>query len=382
MFAAALSRHPDARVAVGEVVGEILERIGGAPDLAVVFFTAEHLPAAHEIASTIEALLQPGTFIGASGSAIVGGAEGVEDAPGLSLWAGRIAGRITPFHLGAIADGESVRIAGLDQDVAHESRSMLLLADPFSFPAEEFLVGLAIDHPHLAVIGGFASAARGPGRNRLVIGGRLVTGGAVGVLLDETASPTTVVSQGCRPIGQPFTVTAASDNLVRELGGRPALQRLVETLDALDPADKELAAQGLHCGIVVNEHQLDFERGDFLIRGVLGADRSSGAVAVGDVVPVGATVQFQVRDPATAGADLEALLLGHDGAGALVFTCNGRGTFMFGDPHHDARIVSDHLGSGAVAGMFCAGELGPVGRRNAMHGFTASVALFGARGAA
>ena len=378
-FASATSVHPDPRVAVGEVVGEVLERNGAAPDLAVLFFTEHHLPAAHEIAATIRTLLEPGCFIGASGSAVVGGDQGIEDRPGLVLWTARLGGRVTAFQLAAVADGDAVRIAGLDQELAAASRTMLLLADPFSFPADEFLVGLAFDHAHLAVIGGFASAARGPGRNRLVVDGRLVTAGAVGVLLDDAASPDTVVSQGCRPIGQPFTVTAATDNLIRELAGRPALQRLAETVDALEPDDRQLAAQGLHCGIVVNEHQLDFHRGDFLIRGVLGADRSSGAVAVGDVVPVGATVQFQVRDPATAGDDLRLLLSGHDAGGALMFTCNGRGAHMFGDSHHDARIVSDHLGAAPLAGMFCAGELGPVGRRNAMHGFTASIALFGTR---
>jgi small ligand-binding sensory domain FIST len=380
MFATALSRHPDPRVAVGEVVGEVLERVGPAPDLAVLFFTAPHLPAAHEIAASIQTLVAPRAFIGASGSAVLGGAEGIEDAPGLVLWTARLPGVVTPFHFRAESDGAAIRLRGLDPAVASAGTSMLLLADPFTFPADEVIAALANDQPRLAVIGGFASAAQGPGRNRLVIGGELVTEGAVGVLLDEAASPSTVVSQGCRPIGRPFTVTASTDHLIEELGGRPALERLSEIVASLSPEDRQLAGQGLHCGVVINVHQLDFERGDFLIRGVLGADRRTGAVAVGDLVPVGATIQFQVRDPATAGADLQTLLGGHAGEGALVFTCNGRGTFMFGNPHHDARIVSDHLGAAAVAGMFCAGELGPVGGRNALHGFTASVALFGGRG--
>lgn len=380
MFASALSAHPDARVAVGEVVGEVLEQLGAEPDLAVLFLTEAHLRAAHEIAATVQTLLRPRVFVGASGSAILGGATGIEDSPGLVLWAGRLPGRITPFHLIAESDGDALRVSGLDHELAAASSSMLLLADPFSFPVSEFLEGLALDRPGLSVIGGLASAARGPGRNRLVVGGRLVTEGAVGVLLDAAASPATVVSQGCRPIGQPFTVTRSDHNLIQELGGRPALERLLAIIESLSPDDRALAAQGLHCGIVVNEHRLDFERGDFLIRAVLGADRANGAVAVGEAVPVGTTIQFQVRDPATAGDDLATSLLGHPGDGALVFTCNGRGTFMFGDPHHDAQIVSDHLGRAPVAGMFCAGELGPVGSRNALHGFTASVAMFTTRG--
>ena len=184
-----------------------------------------------------------------------------------------------------------------------------------------------------------------------------------------------MVSQGCRPIGRPYTVTRSERHVIHELAGRPALERLVETVEALSPADRDLAAQGLACGIVVDDRKLDFARGDFLIRGLLGADREAGTLAVGDAVPVGATVQFQVRDASTAGEDLELLLAGHSAAGSLVFTCNGRGARMFGDAHHDAAIIHGRLG-GAVAGMFCAGEVGPIGGRNALHGFTASVALF------
>jgi small ligand-binding sensory domain FIST len=136
-----------------------------------------------------------------------------------------------------------------------------------------------------------------------------------------------------------------------------------------------LAAQGLHCGVVVDERVGEFERGDFLIRGVLGADKTNGVVAIGGAVPVGSIVQFQVRDAVTAGEDLELLLNRREAQAALVFTCNGRGRQMFGDPHHDAAIVTAHV-PGAVAGMFCAGEIGPVAGRNALHGFTASVALF------
>jgi small ligand-binding sensory domain FIST len=198
----------------------------------------------------------------------------------------------------------------------------------------------------------------------------------VGVLLDADASPRCVVSQGCRPVGQPFTVTQAERNMLYELAGRPALERLLEMVDQLPPSERALAARGLHCGVVIDEHKLDFRRGDFLIRGVLGADRSAGAVAVGDAVPVGATVQFQVRDAASADEDLCELLAGQEADGALVFTCNGRGRQLFGQPDHDAAAVARSLDTAAVAGMFCAGEVGPIGGHNHLHGFTASMALF------
>lgn len=381
-FASALSRHPETAVAVGEAVGTVMERLGVAPDLAVLFLTAEHVPQAEAAAATIQTLLDPAVFVGATAVAVLAAAEGVEDEPGLSLWAARWSntgdGMAIPVHVAAQPVGGAQQgwtFTGWPADLAADAGALVLIADPYTFPVDDFLAGVRRDHPHLAVIGGLASAARGPGGNRLVIGGRVARHGAVGVLLPPDVSPITVVSQGCRPIGQPFTVTKASGNVLHELAGRPALERVAEVLGALSEQERAMAGRGLHCGIVVDESKLDFERGDFLIRGVLGADRAAKSIAVGAEVPVGATVQFQIRDAETAGEDLRVLLTGHEADSALVFTCNGRGTFMFGDADHDAAIVHDHL-AGAVAGMFCAGEIGPIGGRNALHGFTASIALF------
>jgi small ligand-binding sensory domain FIST len=185
-----------------------------------------------------------------------------------------------------------------------------------------------------------------------------------------------VVSQGCRPIGHPFTVTRADRNLVVELGGQPALQRLQELAAGVTEDDRALLRQGLHVGLVVDEHKSDFERGDFLVRNVLGADPDAGSIAVGDHVDVGRTLQFQVRDRDAADEDLRALLASREAAGALLFTCNGRGQHLFGAPDHDSGVLDQLLGPLPVAGAFCAGELGPVGGRNFLHGFTASLALF------
>jgi small ligand-binding sensory domain FIST len=375
-FGAALSEHPVAAQAVGEVVGQLLETVGPQPDLAVLFVTATHTGALEDMAGAVASLLHPGVLVGATANAVLGGGRGVEDQPGVSLFAARLPGRVTTVRLDARQTPEGWTIEGLDHDAAAGASALILLADPFTFPVDVFLADLRNEHPGLGVVGGLASAARGPGGNRLVYDGRLANHGAVGVFLDDAIAPDVVVSQGCRPIGQPFIVTKAEHSLLLELGGRPALQRLIEIIEGLDPDDRALAARGLHCGIVVDEHKAVFERGDFLIRGVLGADREAEAVAVGDEVPVGATVQFQVRDAATAGEDLAGLLSGHRADAALLFTCNGRGAAMFGDPHHDAEVVQDAVGPLPVAGMFCAGELGPIGGRNVLHGFTASVLLF------
>ena len=229
------------------------------------------------------------------------------------------------------------QISGFPTDVAG-ARSLLLVADPFTFPVDALLDELARTQPGLAVVGGMASAANAPGDNRLLVDESSSTDGAVGVLLAEDVSPQAVVSQGCRPIGRPYIVTRADGHMIYELGGRPALERLLTTLERLPPGDRHLAEQGLHCGVVIDETKDQFERGDFLIRGVLGVDRATGAVAVGDNPAVGSTVQFQVRDAASADEDLHALLTGRAARGALVFTCNGRGRRLFGTPDHDATL--------------------------------------------
>ncbi|HXQ59133.1 MAG TPA: FIST C-terminal domain-containing protein, partial [Acidimicrobiales bacterium] len=159
--------------------------------------------------------------------------------------------------------------------------------------------------------------------------------------------------------------------------GRPALEQvLTQARDALSEQEMVLLETGgLHLGRVINEHKEHFDRGDFLVRNVAGADRATGAIAVGDTIAVGTVVQFHLRDAATADEDLHALVGAQRADAALVFTCNGRGTRLFGEPHHDVRVLSEHLGAVPMAGFFAAGELGPVGGRNFLHGFTASVAL-------
>jgi small ligand-binding sensory domain FIST len=373
-YAAALSERPDAADAAADVTTEILGRVGPEPELAVLFVTPPHRAAVGDIADAVRTALRPGTLLGAAAVAVLGPRREVEQTPGVSLFAARLGSAPLPVRLRAEEATEGWRINGLPADVG--ARSMLLIADPFTFPVDLLLTELARDHPGLAVVGGMASAATGPGGNRLLVDDAAYPDGAVGALLAEDVSADAVVSQGCRPIGRPYIVTRGEGHVIYELGGRPALDRLVATLEHLSSADRQLAEQGLHCGVVIDETKDEFERGDFLIRGVLGVDQGTGAVAIGDVVPVGSTVQFQVRDATSADDDLHAVLAGRSAAGALVFTCNGRGRRMFGTPDHDATVVGDLLGTAAIAGMFCAGELGPVGGRNAVHGFTASIAIF------
>jgi small ligand-binding sensory domain FIST len=375
-YCAALSEHPDATEAIGEVLGQLLDQLGDGPDLVAMFVTEPHARLMGELAATVRGALRPARLIGATAVSVIGGSREAEYGPAISLWGARWNGVVTPVHLDVDQRGDQLEFSGFPEDAAADAKSLMLLADPFSFPAEQFLSGLSQAFPHLTVVGGLASAARGPGGNHLVLDDVVTNRGAVGVLLDQDVAPRTVVSQGCRPIGAPFTVTKAEGNMLIELGGQPALNRLLESISSSSPEDRMLAERGLHCGIVADERHLEYRRGDFLVRGVLGADRDSGAVAIGDVAPVGSTVQFQVRDGASADEDLRELLTAAQADAALVFTCNGRGVNLFGEPHHDAEMVARMLDTSAVGGMFCAGELGPIGSRNALHGFTASIALF------
>ncbi|HVM05039.1 MAG TPA: FIST N-terminal domain-containing protein [Acidimicrobiales bacterium] len=374
-FAAALSQHPVPATAVGEVVGQVLEQLGPAPDLAVVFVTPPHAGALEDAAAAIADVLRPGTVIGCAAVSVVGTAREVERSAGVSLWAGRF-GPVEPVRLTAGREGNELTVAGWPESLPFEPSALLLLADPFSFPVQALYEDLASRHPGLRVLGGNASAAAGPGGNRLVLDRSVHTSGAVGAVLGPGVEVDSVVSQGCRPIGRPYIVTRAERNYVLELAGSPALERLVQmTSDGMTEEEIDLIDRGLHLGQVIDERKLDFERGDFLVRNVLGADQANGAIAVDDLVPVGATVQFHVRDAATADEDLRQLLAGREADAALVFTCNGRGMHLFGTPDHDAKVLDERVGVPA-AGFFAAGEFGPVGGRNFVHGFTASIALF------
>ena len=376
-YAAALSLHPTPVEAVGEVAGEILERFGDArPDLLVCFASPHHVGAFDDMVGGLRKLIDPEVMIGCTAVGVAGGGVEVENAPGLSVFAASFgAGRIDGIAFDATPTDDGYRIEGWPDEVPARG-TLLMLADPFSFPVTDFLALCNARVPDVQVVGGLASAGLRPDTNRLVLDGRVLRAGAVALLCSDDVPVRPVVSQGCRPIGKPLTVTRADHNLVHELAGRPAMERLQELVQAATEADRELMRSGLHVGLVVDEHKLDFARGDFLVRNLLGADTRTGALAVSEPVPVGTTVQFHVRDADTADDDLRALLEDVEGDAALLFTCNGRGRQMFSEPNHDAGTVTDRYGGAPLAGAFCAGEIGPIGGRSFLHSFAASVAVF------
>jgi small ligand-binding sensory domain FIST len=369
-FAVGLSEHAHAGEAVGEAVVQVLDALGSEPDVAVMFLTTPHVPVAGELVSTVRSLLRPAVLVGASAVSVIAGRREVEDRPALVLWAATLDG-VAPVRFGP----SDVDLAAVPED-AH---SLVVVADPFSFPVDTLADVVGEARPGLTLVGGLASASTGIGGQRLVLDGEVFHDGAVGFALSGSVRLSTVVSQGCRPVGVPLIVTASDRNVILELAGKPARQRLTELIGNLSEEERRMASRGLHVGRVVDEHLTEFRRGDFLIRAVLGIDQGTGGVVVGDVVPVGATVQFQVRDATSADDDLRAILGGRVTApprSTIVFTCNGRGTNLFDEPDHDAGVVADLLADPVTAGMFCAGEIGPVGARSFVHGFTASIAMF------
>jgi small ligand-binding sensory domain FIST len=387
VFASALSQHPIASHATGEVAGMVLEQLDGArPDLVVCFASPHHVGAVEDVFGALARILEPEVLLGATAGSIIGGEREVEDEPALSLFAAALPStRLVPLRLAAHSGPEGTEVRGWPEAElrapADGARTLLLLADPFSLPVDGFLRSLGERAPGLPVIGGLASAARQPGGNRLASGreGRVevVDHGAVGAVVEGGVELRALVSQGCRPIGRPYIVTRADGGLLLELGGQPAVERLRELVGEVTDSDRELIQRGLHVGLVVDEHLADFGPGDFLVRNVVGADPSSGAIVVGEDVNIGQTVQFHVRDAAAADEDLHAMLAGRRADGALLFSCNGRGRHLFGTADHDAAALVAHLGPIPLAGAFCAGEIGPVGNRSFLHGFTASLALFG-----
>ncbi len=375
-FAVALSEAESTADAAAAVAADLAGSLEAGSPAAVVFFaTATHLEAMDSLAAILAERLAPEVMLGTCAVSVIAGGRELEETPAVAAWAAPLTGAV-PVRLGPALTAEHSPVEDLPP-LDDRPRTLLLIADPFSFPADRLLVQLGADHRQVRAIGGLASASGTAGGNRLVLGGEVFDDGAVGLLLESSAEPRTVVSQGCRPIGQPYVVTHGERNLIHELGGRPALERLQEIVEGLDASERALVQRGLHVGIVVNEHKLDFDRGDFLVRGVLGLERTSQALAVGDIVETGTTVQFHVRDATTARDDLSGLMSGRCADGALLFTCNGRGRRLFDVADQDASVVSGAIAPAPVAGMFCAGEIGPVGPRSYLHGFTASVALFG-----
>ena len=350
-------------------------------DLCLVFAGAPHLAHGDAILAAVHSQLAPRALIGCGAGGVVGGGREIEEGTGAVVWALSAPGaEIEPLALTTAPVDDGIALGGLPEDPADYGDAMLVLADPNTFSADALLIHLNDERPAMPVLGGLASAAA-EGSASLFMNGQVVDAGAVACTLSGIELMP-CVSQGAAPVGPEMTVTGVEDNLISELASKPALERLREAISELEPDERDLAAEGLLLGVVIDENQPEYERGDFLVRPIVGVEPESGALAFADRVRVGQTVRLHVRDSGSAADDLRdavaarAEALGPAGAaGALLFTCNGRGAHMFEQPDHDAKVLDEAFGA-PTGGFFCAGEIGPVGGRNFLHGFTATMAVF------
>jgi small ligand-binding sensory domain FIST len=347
-------------------------------DLAFIFLSPAHLFEAETAAGAVREELAPRHLLGCVAEGVVAGVRELEEGPAVAVWAGALPGaEIECFHLATKQTEERITVAGFPE--LEDPGLVPLLVDPFTFPVGPFLTRLNETHERIPLVGGIAAGGRRPGTQALILDDAVHAEGAVGAVVSGLPV-LTVVSQGCRPIGREAVITRGEGNVVYELAGRPALGRLRREIASLSSAEQALAARGLLAGLVIDENRPEYDTGDFLMRGLLSADEATGALALGDTVRIGQTLRFFVRDAASADADLRRALARTPGsarpAGALLFTCNGRGTNMFPEPDHDARVVTEMLRTDALAGFFCGGEIGPVGGKAFLHGFTATLAVF------
>lgn len=379
-----LSTVPDARIAALEASSAALAGLGGERcDLAVVFVSGAILAAPEAALEAIHEVLAPDGLIGCGAGGVIAHGREIETGTGVSVWAASLGedGVATTFHatVEELEEGTGALTGMADLSGADGA---ILLADPVTFPTDAVLRFLSESAPLLPLLGGLASGRTVEDETVLFMGDDVMSEGAVGVRLDGV-EVLPMVSQGAAPIGPELTITAGEGHVIGELAGKPALEKLKETIEELPPEDLRLVQGGLLVGIVVDANKPDYLQGDFLVRGLVGADPATGQVAVAADVHPGQVVRLHARDAESADRDLrEALSIrmtalgGRTPAGALVFACNGRGRSMFGRADHDAEAVADALAGAPSAGFFAAGEIGPVGGGYFLHTFTATVAVF------
>ena len=386
--ASAISGHLDTRTAATEIAGDLYDHLGGPCDLAVLFGSFHHAAAFAEAADSIRKTIMPTTMLGVTAEAVLGVDQELEGLAGMSVLAVRVPGvQLHPWRISGQEHAALFDDAGAMREhlgITDDFRTVIMFADPFSTPITKMLpaiTGCGGPGRPIAVVGGMSSGASQPGHNPLILDGEMLRSGAVGVTISGGVSIDIIVSQGCRPIGKPIVVTKAKGNVIQELGGRKAMEIIQEMTGGLDEKERQLLSGGLLVGTVINEYKDHFGRGDFLVRNILGYDKEHGAIAVGDLPRIGQTVQFHVRDAATAHEDLQLLLDGQqlDAAplGAMLITCNGRGSRLFKDEQiRDVQTIRNRLGDIPLAGFFAAGEIGPIGDESFLHGHTASLAIF------
>ena len=388
-WSSAVSEKLSLNEAVAECASEIREDLGvDRPDLVVVFVSAHHASEYTDVPVLVSEHLGESTLIGCSAGGVIGAGREVEHSPGVALTAACLPDvKLEPFHIehDALPDGDAPPDAweALVKTSPGLEPHFLLLADPFSIRGEHLLMGLDYAFPNSVKIGGLASGAGQPGDNALYMLHQMHRSGAVGLAVHGNIAVDTVVAQGCRPIGQPMQITSCRSNVLAGLDDRTPFEVLKEIFGGLSDRDRELAQHSLFLGVVMDVFNESPQIGDFLIRNIVGGDPRKGELAIGEMLKEGQTVQFHLRDANTSAQDLDGMLTQyasnnpvHQEAGALLFSCLGRGSYLYGRADHDTDMFREKVGVIPLAGFFCNGEIGPVGGSTFLHGYTSSFGIF------
>lgn len=392
-WASAISQQTSVESAIDECVASLREQLGILPaDLAVVFAS----PHFHQNFEAIPQLVRQGLacgdavplVLGCSGGGIIGNGQEVEQSSALSITGASLPDvTMTPFHLAGDSlpdlDAGPASWEQLLNTSAADAPQFVLLADPFSFPVQNLIMGMDFAFAGAAKIGGLASGGQQQGSNAMFLGSRVHRSGAVGVAMHGNITIDTVVAQGCRPIGKPMRITQSRRNVLESLDSDTPLNVLRALYPTLTERDQGLMRNSLFLGVVMDEFIDEPQQGDFLIRNVMGMDDRSGSLAIGEMLKEGQLVQFHLRDADTSAQDLAAVLERYAGDnrenevhGALLFSCLGRGQYLYGRPNHDTDLFRDKLGSVPLGGFFCNGEIGPVSGTTFLHGYTSSFGIF------
>ncbi len=388
-WASAISEHTALEDAIKECCAGVRRQLDGeAPDLAVIFVSAHHQAGYDQVVEFVQGAFPSVPVFGCSGGGIIGDGQEVEQRPAVSVTAASLPDveivqcyfendGLPDLDAGPTSWEQIVNVSPSDDP------QFVVLADPFSFPVQNLLLGLDFAFSAATKIGGLASGAQQSGGNALFLGDQTYRSGAVCLALQGNITVDTVVAQGCRPIGKTMRVTESRRNLLVQLDGQPPLSILRDLFESLDERDRGLIRHSLFLGVVMDEFLEEPRQGDFLIRNVVGMDERSGALAVGELLKEGQLVQFHLRDAETSADDLTAVLdrYAEDNRenqieGALLFSCLGRGQYLYGKANHDTDIFQEKLGSIPLGGFFCNGEIGPVSGTTFLHGYTSSFGIF------
>jgi small ligand-binding sensory domain FIST len=344
---AGVSTRPDPLAAGVEAANATAQQLGrGDVDFAIVFASGTNLRAPEAVLEGVRSVLAPRALVGCAAGGVLGAGRELEGESAVSVWAAHFSGtgEAETFHLTMADDDEGIDgpaslFSGLPP--LDGASGVILLTDPYSFAPDQALAQLTVAAPAVPVLGGLASGRTPAGGSALFVGDRVYNEGAVGVRL-RGIEMLPCVSQGAAPVGRELTITAAEGNVIYELAGRPALDTVEQIVGELTHRERVLLSRGLLIGLVIESGRPEYEQGDFLVRGVLGADPESRGLIVGASVREGQIVRLHARDAQSADEDLHRALrlrvealAGEPPAGAIVFSCNGRGRAMFGTPDHD-----------------------------------------------